>query len=215
MAVNPWFADNWNSTEIDLIDQLKEEAIQIKGMDVKYMLRDMVDRDYLFGESKISEFKDYFDIEMYLHSIQNHNGQADIYEKFGLTLSDQAVFEVHARRFIEEGVDFEIDRPREGDLIYLRTSDQLYEIKKVNKTDEFYQLGKNYTYMLNCDLFVYSHESLPEDEYGEAEDFNLKTFLDIDNDLNVQESNLNEIKLELKEEIEINNLIKTNKNMNQ
>jgi hypothetical protein len=213
--INQWFGgDKFNPTEVDLIDELKEEAIQIKGINVKYMLREMVDRDYLFGESKISEFKEFFDIEMYLHSIQNHNGQADIYEKFGLTLSDQAVFEVHARRFIEEGVDYEIDRPREGDLVYMSTSDQLYEIKKVDKTEEFYQLGKNYTYMLKCDLFVYSHEALPSDEYNNAESFDLKSILDSEGDITVPETNLNETKLELVEEVTINSLLK-NKNTNQ
>ena len=207
MAVNPYFKTQSYFNEQDLVDRMKAEAIQIKGMDVMYIARDMVDRDYLYGESKISDFKDYIDIEMYLESIQNNGMSSLLMEKFGAIMSDQAVFEVHARRFVEEAEMFNLDRPREGDLIYLREADQLYEIKRVAKPEEFYQLGVCFTYKLTCSLFVYSHEELPTCVIGggELEGLSLKTLLGED-DVSVPFNDLNDVSSELAEEIEVANI---------
>ena len=207
MAVNPYFKTQSYFNEQDLVDRMKAEAIQIKGMDVMYIVRDMVDRDYLYGESKISDFKDYIDIEMYLESIQNNGMSSLLMEKFGAIMSDQAVFEVHARRFVEEAELFNLDRPREGDLIYLREADQLYEIKRVAKPEEFYQLGVCFTYKLTCSLFVYSHEELPTCVIGdgELEGLSLKTLLGED-DVSEPFNDLNDVSSELAEEIEVANI---------
>lgn len=205
MAVNPYFKTQSYFNEQDLVDRMKAEAIQIKGMDVMYIVRDMVDRDYLYGESKISDFKDYIDIEMYLESIQNNGATSLLMEKFGAIMSDQAVFEVHARRFVEEAEMFNLDRPREGDLIYLREADQLYEIKRVAKPEEFYQLGVCFTYKLTCTLFVYSHEELPIGPDDELGGISLKTLLG-DDDVSTPVNDLNDVSAELVEEIEVANI---------
>lgn len=205
MAVNPYFQTQSYFNEQDLVDRMKAEAIQIKGMDVMYIVRDMVDRDYLYGESKISDFKDYIDIEMYLESIQNNGATSLLMEKFGAIMSDQAVFEVHARRFVEEAEIFNLDRPREGDLIYLREADQLYEIKRVAKPEEFYQLGVCFTYKLTCTLFVYSHEELPIGPDDELGGISLKTLLG-DDDVSTPVNDLNDVSAELVEEIEVANI---------
>lgn len=205
MAVNPYFKTQSYFNEQDLVDRMKAEAIQIKGMDVMYIVRDMVDRDYLYGESKISDFKDYIDIEMYLESIQNNGMSSLLMEKFGAIMSDQAVFEVHARRFVEEAELFNLDRPREGDLIYLREADQLYEIKRVAKPEEFYQLGVCFTYKLTCSLFVYSHEELPTGPDDELGGISLKTLLGED-DVSEPFNDLNDVSSELAEEIEVANI---------
>lgn len=205
MAVNPYFQTQSYFNEQDLVDRMKAEAIQIKGMDVMYIVRDMVDRDYLYGESKISDFKDYIDIEMYLESIQNNGATSLLMEKFGAIMSDQAVFEVHARRFVEEAEIFNLDRPREGDLIYLREADQLYEIKRVAKPEEFYQLGVCFTYKLTCTLFVYSHEELPIGPDDELGGISLKTLLG-DDDVSTPVNDLNDVSAELVEEVEVANI---------
>lgn len=205
MAVNTYFKTQSYFNEQDLVDRMKAEAIQIKGMDVMYIVRDMVDRDYLYGESKISDFKDYIDIEMYLESIQNNGATSLLMEKFGAIMSDQAVFEVHARRFVEEAEIFNLDRPREGDLIYLREADQLYEIKRVAKPEEFYQLGVCFTYKLTCTLFVYSHEELPIGPDDELSGISLKTLLG-DDDVSTPVNDLNDVSAELVEEVEVANI---------
>ena len=51
-----------------------------------------------------------------------------------------------------------IHRPKEGDLIYFPLGRRLFEIKFVEHEQPFYQLGKGYTYELQCELFEYEDE---------------------------------------------------------
>ena len=51
-----------------------------------------------------------------------------------------------------------ITRPKEGDLIYFPLGERLFEIKRVESEKPFYQLGKNYTYELSCELYEYENE---------------------------------------------------------
>ena len=48
--------------------------------------------------------------------------------------------------------------PREGDLIYFPLGQRLFEVKFVEHEQPFYQLGKNYVYQLQCELFEYEDE---------------------------------------------------------
>lgn len=158
-----------HSQQLNLIESMIIEAIQAKGVDVKYIMRDMVERDSLFGEAVKSKFVDYGEVEVYIEDIANHDGSSDMFSKFGMEFTDGATFKVASKRFKEEFVElFGIDRPREGDLIYLPVSDSLFEIKKVLMDENFRQLGVNYTYRLKCNLFQYSHEELPATEDMES-----------------------------------------------
>ena len=56
-------------------------------------------------------------------------------------------------------------RPREGDLVYFPLGQRLFEIKFVEHEDPFYQLGKNYVYMLKCELFEYEDEVIDTSNY--------------------------------------------------
>ena len=153
----------------NMVENLIIESIQAKGLDVKYILRDMVERDSLFGEAIKSKFVDWLEIEMYAEEISNHDGSSDFMSKFGMEFSDGATFKVSVRRFREEFAEtHQLERPREGDLIYLPLSDAIFEIKKVLMDENFRQLGTNYTYRLKCNLFQYSHETLPVDETMES-----------------------------------------------
>ena len=51
-------------------------------------------------------------------------------------------------------------RPEEGDLVYFPLGQRLFEIKFVEHEEPFYQLGKNYVYKLQCELFEYEDEIL-------------------------------------------------------
>lgn len=163
MAVNRWLSgQNFPVGEQELIQSLIDESIQMKGVDVRYLVRTMENRDFLFGESTLSSFKETFEIEMYLADIANFNGDGDMFAKFGLQMTDEATFEVSVKRFAEEAVIFELQRPREGDLILFPYGNALYEIKKVKNDENFNQIGKNYKYRLVCKLFDYSHEQFED-----------------------------------------------------
>lgn len=151
-----------HSQQLGLIEGLIIEAIQAKGIDVRYIMRDMVERDSLFGEAIKSKFVEHAEIEVYPEDMANHDGASDMFSKFGMEFTDGATFKVSSKRFKEDFAEvFGIDRPREGDLVYLPVSDSLFEIKKVLMDENFRQLGVNYTYRLKCNLFQYSHEELP------------------------------------------------------
>jgi hypothetical protein len=150
-------------SEQDLYQSLTTESIQMKGMDVRYLVRTMENRDFLFGESTVSSFSDYFVVEMYLAHIENFNGDGALFAQFGMEMKDRATFEVSIPRFKDEARAYELDRPREGDLIYMPMDEALYEITRVKQDPQFRKLGKNYRYILVCELFSYSYEDMPED----------------------------------------------------
>ena len=53
-----------------------------------------------------------------------------------------------------------IGRPREGDLVHFPLSNTTFEINFVEHENPFYQLGRLYTYQLQCEVFTYSNETV-------------------------------------------------------
>tara|TARA_B100001245_G_scaffold139683_1_gene103953 strand:- start:45 stop:584 length:540 start_codon:yes stop_codon:yes gene_type:complete len=53
-----------------------------------------------------------------------------------------------------------MDKPLEGDLIFLPINKGLFEIKFVEHEQPFYQAGKNYSFDITCELYQYSEEQL-------------------------------------------------------
>ena len=49
-------------------------------------------------------------------------------------------------------------RPAEGDIVYFPLTKAFFEIKRVEATDPFFQVGKLYVYQLECELMQYSSE---------------------------------------------------------
>jgi hypothetical protein len=168
-----------NTNEHDLISDLIEESIEQRGALVHYIVRDMLNPDYLLGESPISEFKEFYEIPAYIESVEHFNGNGDIYDSFGINSRDSSIFQMGIRRFKTDVSDpANIARPREGDLVYLPFSDSLWEITKVKMDIKYFQTGKNYSYRLVCNLFTYSHESI---ETNTGSDFNtLGTSIQLD-----------------------------------
>jgi len=85
-----------------------------------------------------------------------------LYSKFGIETRESAEF-IISRRTWERFVSLDANlatglRPNEGDLIYFPLSNSLFEIKFVEHKNQFYQLGKLYTFKMSCDLFEFSGE---------------------------------------------------------
>lgn len=156
MALNPYIRTNSQTyqPERNLVDDLTIEAIKIYGQEMYYIPRDMVKRDDLFGESRYSRFTTFKMIEMYMDTTTAFEG-GDTFTKFGFEIRDSVKFTVSRRRFKRETG---LDRPLEGDLLFLPLSKGLFEIKFVEHENPFYQLGKLYSYQLTCELFQYSEE---------------------------------------------------------
>ena len=178
MALNPFFLHGTSSEQF-LVQDLINEHIRMFGMEVTYIPRKMIDTDDVFNEVQSSKFDDNFILEAYLNNYEGHTGQGDLMTKFGISLRDEITLTISKERFedfispflmgrldssessdsYDDGATVKISsRPKEGDLIYFPLSSRLFEIKFVEHESPFYQLNKNYTYELKCELFEYEDE---------------------------------------------------------
>jgi len=156
VALNPYFNKFKNLPEQNLIEDLTVEAIKIHGMEIYYLPRKMIHRDDFFGEAPYSRFSSFKMIEMYMDTTTAFEG-GDTFTKFGFEIRDSVKFTVSRKRFKRETG---MERPMEGDLLYLPLNKGLFEIKFVEHENPFYQLGKLLSFQLTCELFQYSEEKM-------------------------------------------------------
>lgn len=160
MAVNPYYnhLTFQNTNEQGLIDNLIIESIKNYGMDVYYIPRTANKIDRIFGEDILKSFETYYIIEMYFDTPGGYKG-GSFAAQFGYQIGKETSFVVSHTRFTEEvQQDDEYVRPKEGDLIYMPLTGQLWEIKWCNHEHIFYQLGKVYVWQLGVEQFQYSSE---------------------------------------------------------
>ena len=179
--------------EQSLVEDLIIESIKIYGIDGYYLPRTHVNLDKIYGEDASMLFDDALEMELYVKSFDGFMGQEDFLAKFGLQVDESVTFVISQKRFTqslktsiiteysynmltEDGdellsnrnnvseYDYEaIIRPREGDLIWIPMFESLYEIKFTQNIENFFQLGKLYTYELRCDRLEYSSERINTD----------------------------------------------------
>jgi hypothetical protein len=126
-----------------------------------YCPRTLVAKDDIYGEDTISEYNKAYYVDLYIKNVDSYEGDGNFLSKFNLEIRDQMTLTVSVRNFMNEvGNDAMIDRPQEGDLIYIPMLDRLMVIKYVNKNAVFYQMGSIQMYDLVCEMFEYSSERL-------------------------------------------------------
>jgi len=132
----------------------------------------MIDTDDVLGEVQSSKFNDAYIIEAYLNNFEGYAKGSDIMTKFGINLQNEITLTISRERYEDfiapfivthnaknAGTDVLLgERPKEGDLIFFPLGERLFEIKHVEHENPFYQLGKNYIYELQCELFRYEDE---------------------------------------------------------
>ena len=158
MATNKYFTNYNSKYEQNLIEDLVVETIKIHGLDMYYLPRELNTQPNVFGDDPISSFRQHFEIEMFLETVDGFEGDGDFIGKFGLEIRDSATFVVSKKRFGQ--VATTLTRPKEGDLLYFPLAKKFFEIKFVEHENPFYQLGKNYVYSLSVELFQYSEETI-------------------------------------------------------
>ena len=163
MATNLYFNNyGTNTPDQRLIESIIIESIKVYGIDVNYLPRTLVNEDTIFGEDRVSQFKDSRVIEMYIKNVDGFEGEGTFVSNFGLEVRDQVTLTVSRRRWKElnfEGNDRDIE-PKAGDLIYFPLTDGLFQIMHVQDTNTFYQTGALQTFDLVCELFAYSDEKI-------------------------------------------------------
>ncbi len=171
MALNPFFLQG-TSSEQRLVQDLINEHLGMFGVEVTYIPRKYVQRDTILNEVQSAKFDDNFAIEAYVNNFDGYGGQGDVLTKFGMSLKDEVTLTISKDRFEDfiapfigglddgtgEGEIILSTRPREGDLVYFPLGQRLFEVKFVEHENPFYQLGKNYVYELQCELFEYEDE---------------------------------------------------------
>ena len=145
------------NTEQNLIQSLVDEQIKLSGSDVYYLPRKMI-KDVALNDVLYSEFTTQYMIEMLLINVEGFGSPSEFISKFGLRITDEITMVVSQNRWSQVFQEFAdittVDgRPNEGDLIYLPLTQDLYEIKFVEREAPFYQLGKNYIYTMTAEIY--------------------------------------------------------------
>ena len=165
MTLNPFF-QNGTQTEQGLVQDLINEQLRMYGIECYYMPRKYMTINTVIREVIESKFDSAYPLEAYLDSYEGFGGQGTLLSRFGIEDKDDCTLIISRERFenyitplIETLPNIELpDRPKEGDLIYFPLGDRIFEIKFVEHEQPFYQLRKNYTYTLTCELFRYEDE---------------------------------------------------------
>ena len=181
MPLSPFF-QHGSPDEQRLIQSLVDEHLSFHGLDVYYIPRKQIVTDDILGEVQSSKFNDNYIIEAYLNNYEGYAKGSDVMTKFGINLQNEVTLTISRERFedfiapfqfnstnLNAPRDGDIDfgtRPKEGDLIWFPLGERLFEIKHVEHESPFFQLGKNYTYELQCELFQLEDEIIDTNVVG-------------------------------------------------
>ena len=171
MALNNYFRPTGARNEQDLAQSLVDEHIKMHGIEFVYMPRTFVNTKTVMREVSSSKFEKSFPLEGYIENYEGFGDQYNLLTKFGVRSTAEMQITISQARFGELitpvlqregglGISTPV-RPLEGDLIYFPLGDILFEIKHVKHTaPTFYALGKNYCYVLECEMFELGDEKI-------------------------------------------------------
>ena len=163
--LNPFFQQG-SLTEQGLIQDLINEQLRMYGVEIHYLPRKYVTEKTVIKEVIESAFDNAYPIEAYVENYEGYGDNTTILSKFGIQATNEVTliisrerWELYIQPLIKNQSNIKLSsRPKEGDLIYFPLGDRLFEIKFVEHEKPFYQLQKNYVYVLKCELFRYEDE---------------------------------------------------------
>lgn len=162
MPTNKYFNQYAFYGEQTLLDDLVVESIKIYGIDCTYILRSEKDYQKIYATSDVDVYSQNYLIECYLEDVMSYQGDGESFNKFvgGPVINDQIVLAIAKRSFdIEIGTQTTRIRPLEGDIIYFPFNQRIFQIKYVDKFENFFQFGvTNYWWKCTLELFEYSNE---------------------------------------------------------
>ena len=165
MATNFYFQSGipgGRVSEKNLMEDLIIECLKIYGFDVYYIPRTTVYEDDVLNEDALNSYDQAYALEMYLANVDGFNGEGDLLSKFGVEIRDTASFIVSKRRWedvvAKSGHVQLTKRPAEGDILYFPLTKSYFEIRKVETSDPFFQVGKLYVFKMECELMQFSSE---------------------------------------------------------
>jgi|UniRef100_A0AB38ZD36 hypothetical protein len=140
-----------------LQDALVAESIQMRGVECYYMPSHFVNKDELFGEDVQRKFDKAWKFAAYLDSFEGYSGANTFFSKFGMQVEDEITLTVNPNLFKYQVNNQE---PKEGDLIYFKMDNSLFEITWVEPYNPFYQVGTNAMRRITAQKFIYSGEEV-------------------------------------------------------
>lgn len=150
------------SSEQNLYESLIIECIQIYGFSLFYIPRKSFNRDLILNEDTLNTYEHAFPLEMYFKNVTGFAGEGDLLTKFGVEIRDSATLIVARSRWEKEvansGQAQLTTRPAEGDIVFFPLTNSIFEIRKVEDREPFFQIGKLYVYELQVELIQYSSE---------------------------------------------------------
>ncbi len=157
MPTSPYFPTYYqgHSGEQDLAQDLADEQIKLFGSDIYYLPRTIF-KDSTLDDIIYSKFENQFQVEMLLVNVQGFGDQSEFISKFGLRITDEVKFIVSSRRWDETSTGYDLTvlgRPNEGDLLYFPLTQDLYEIKFVEREQPFYQFGKIQFLVMTAEIY--------------------------------------------------------------
>lgn len=191
MPRSVYFSEGYKG-EQDLYESIVNEGLRIYGINMFYLPRSLITRDLILNHDVESRFNEAYVVEMYVENTNGFEGDSALMSKFGIQLRDQATLIVSKRQW-ERLVGFwnnniDINRPQEGDVIYVPFSRSFFEIKFVDARQPFYQLLNLPVYRMECELFEYNEEiidtGIPEIDLIHAK-FSTKHLLETTGDARV------------------------------
>lgn len=166
MPTSPYFPTYYGGTsgEQGLLQDLVDEQIKLFGTDIYYMPRTIL-KDNTLDDIIYNKYTEQFQIEMMLQNVEGFGSPSEFISKFGLRITDEVRFSVSQRRWDAEVAEHNPTltvngRPNEGDLLYFPLTQDLYEIKFVEREDPFYQLGKIYYYTMTAEIYEYGSDDI-------------------------------------------------------
>ena len=153
MAINPYFNHGYNTVEQDFFEAIVVESIKATGLDVAYLPRTHGIDDVL-REPVASLFDRKIVIEAYFHDVANFGGDGTLMSKFGFEQLSSVNLSIAKKAWRDLKVADRLERPREGDLIYLPFSKSMFEVAYVEHEDPFWQLGRYHVFKLSCNMYT-------------------------------------------------------------
>jgi len=159
VATNPYFNYYTQHNEQSLLEDLTVESIRQFAHNVVYLPRNINIEDPLMVEPITQSFQHALDVEMYIKNWDNYQGEGQLLSKFGLEIREQMTFVLTHRSF-NQFIKNTTHKPRpwEGDCIYIPMIHTVYQIKYVDSSASFFQLGKNYSWEIVSEILEFNNE---------------------------------------------------------
>jgi len=166
MPTSPYFPTYYQGHpgEQNLVQDLADEQIKLFGTDIYYLPRTIL-KDNTLDDIIYSKYQSQFQIEMLLQNVEGFGSPSEFISKFGIRITDEVKFIVSTRRWGQAETQYTpqltvAGRPNEGDLLYFPLTQDVYEIKFVERETPFYQFGKLQFFVLTAEIYEIGNDEI-------------------------------------------------------